>query len=318
MMDYEDLIEALEDYVPIECVTLTGHGNFVRWQREMKEVITAEGLAHLVIPREDPLTSSFAIEGTIFDNPGKPPSITKSDVKDEKLFNAYATGMDIWKILNSQYEEQQKQLIKAKKLLFSHVDKSIRSSIAFESPSESWCMLEKAYGRPKPATQAHITDQIDELTLVDCKDVQDYVSHLRCLTADLKSVGGSISDSQLKMKILRDLPPRYDRFKNTIALRETWGMTVDYDQLIALLVTWKDHDDVGSDKKCTKCKKKGHIIDNCYFEHPEKAPKSWKARGPKKSISLAIALAEWAKNNPSTSVTEADVRVFLDFMSSRS
>lgn len=161
------------------------------------------------------------------------------------------------------------------------------------------------------------------LRLKDFKNVTEYAEKFRDINKDLKAISNTAERSDLDMVVnfINGLDSSYDIFKSTflqnrtfikdaeegaptvVSFNETVRATLNEEKrlqqadertaalaLVAVPATVSTpaanllDPNVVVIPYCTRCKQRGHNLDGCFAEHPQKAPKGWRGdkRGKKK------------------------------------
>lgn len=259
----------------------------------------------------------------------------------------YRDDLDIYKMLNKDFERQQERIRTAKRMFARYVDNSIYPQIASMEPRAAWDYLCTNYAMQPTLARSRLFQTLRESALNSFESVQAYVTHISNIALDLKEVGGSIDDEQVKDVLLAGLPPKYNRIVEGIHFDTGVGTIITLQQLIARLLTFetitdgrknnRDSRDSKDGKKptttsprnsfrsnkatssdnnnptCPKCKKR-HAggEDECWFLHPEKNP--WKnGQNPKPDTSGR----DTNKGSPFkkfAAVTTFDRAIFLELL----
>lgn len=162
------------------------------------------------------------------------------------------------------------------------------------------------------------------LRLKDYKSVTEYAEKFRDINKDLKAISiiAERSDLDMVVKFIDGLDTSYDIFKSTflqnrtfikdvgdesikvVSFNETVRATLNEEKriqqaderiaalaLIAMPAAQISSSQTNSNPNvvtvpyCTRCQHRGHDIEGCYAEHPEKAPKGWRGnQGGKKKF----------------------------------
>jgi hypothetical protein len=162
------------------------------------------------------------------------------------------------------------------------------------------------------------------LRLKEYKSVTEYAEKFRDINKDLKaiSITAERSDLDMVVKFIDGLDTSYDIFKSTflqnrtfikdagdetikvVSFNETVRATLNEEKriqqadertaalaLVAMPAAQVSSSQTNSNPNvvtvpyCTRCQQRGHDIEGCYTEHPEKAPKGWRGnQGGKKKF----------------------------------
>jgi hypothetical protein len=172
--------------------------------------------------------------------------------------------------------------------------------IRFKNTAKAiWDTLKKAYSPRGFNGEYLLCKEFLELSLIKFSTMEEYLTRLVQLNDQLTVKKLQLPLSFVYAKILNNLPPEYEAFIASITQSFKDSEKTGLDDLISnILDESRRHESkesvmhinhnyrgkkpykITKGRFCRYCKLTSHEASNCYFLHPEKAPKSWKTNIP--------------------------------------
>lgn len=141
---------------------------------------------------------------------------------DKKLFYQTLMTKNAEKKYNAalhNYQLTQKKEGKALALLRLYVSDSIRSLLnEHTDPAAAYTYLKKQYKLSNHQNLQLIHKEIENLTLKNCKDLDNFFSQLDNYIVHLRNLQGSYDKNAVQAKIFRSLTPKYNEVLRMINL----------------------------------------------------------------------------------------------------
>lgn len=169
---------------------------------------------------------------------------------------------------------------------------------------ETWETLKELYKPSGFTTEYLILKDFFNTTLEEYDTMEEYLNKVKQLTEDLKTNNINLPKQVIIAWVLNSLDENYEGFIQNItqSLRKdpnSYSVDTLFANLLdesrgkeknttkALILRGKNQKKQYSSeyKQCNNCNLKGHTRENCYFLHPNKAPRSWKVEKKKKENS---------------------------------
>ena len=157
------------------------------------------------------------------------------------------------------------------------------------TPQDAWDGLKKLYSPKGFSSEFLLFKEFFDTTLVNSSNsVEAYINTITRLTDDLNARDLKLPDKLIMAWVLNHLTPEYEGFVSNITQSyRIDGAKFDLQGLFSNLLdesrrlSYKDNDTAQvlaasriSKRKCTHCKKPGHLIEKCYQLHPELRPEA--------------------------------------------
>ena len=157
------------------------------------------------------------------------------------------------------------------------------------TPQDAWEGLKKLYSPKGFSSEFLLFKEFFDTTLVNSSNsVETYINTITRLTDDLNARDLKLPDKLIMAWVLNHLTPEYEGFVSNITQSyRTDGAKFDLPGLISNLLdesrrlSYKDNETAQvlaassrPKRKCTHCKKPGHLIEKCYELHPELRPEA--------------------------------------------
>lgn len=296
---------------------LRGQQNYLSWLRIFRNDARTQGTwgwftGEKTMPSEPLYAAYVRLERGLADN---------AEVDNIPAGKFLVDDFTHFKFLLKHHEKQDQFRRNAEKLLGERIDPS------FVAVVEGYNTLQRKFDLISSMCQMNDDSMIDtlqtemeQIRLKKGVSIQEYINEHVMLQQDINSIkDNEYSESQLKNKIIRGLPKTWKDFIERYTFQVRTDGSLSFPVFCSHLLTQeaimaassreeggsnsnskdnnkgkKTRDDKGSDKndkqKCPKCKKPGHTLKECYWEHPELAPADWKFGGkdPKKFAGAAI------------------------------
>jgi hypothetical protein len=198
-----------------------------------------------------------------------------------------------------------RQDIKARAHIENHLSQSVTKFIESskaKSSRELWALLEAAYERSSSSATVTAVKQLAEHRL-GSTTMQAYISNLHVIVQSLETASGQLlDDSIVAAFMLAGLPEEYNQVVTAIDSHVA-GLKSEHVKMMllnkemelssstgsaaesAFLAKLKAEvaalrSEVSNGKRCDFCRKKGHVIEDCFSKHPSKRPSWYKPNKP--------------------------------------
>ena len=213
-------------------------------------------------------------------------------------------------------EAKQLLLVKANKALalirLAISDGPLLQIRNIKTPLEAWNTLKNLYSPKGFSSEFLLLKELFNTTLSNSESMEGYLNIIKRITDDLTGKGLEIPTKLILAWILNNLTPEYENFTSIITQNLRVNNTIDLEQLYANLLDESRR--LGSkednyslitkgkiakstlnktSKRCTYCKRTGHLEDTCFKKDPSKR-KDYKSNTPYPTIKDEVTLATTA------------------------
>ena len=154
------------------------------------------------------------------------------------------------------------------------------------TPQDAWEGLKKLYSPKGFSSEFLLFKEFFDTTLVNSSNsVETYINTITRLTDDLNARDLKLPDKLIMAWVLNHLTPEYEGFVSNIT--QSYRIDGDLPGLFSNLLdesrrlSYKDNETAQvlaassrPKRKCTHCKKPGHLIEKCYELHPKLRPEA--------------------------------------------
>jgi len=256
---------------------LQSDSNFPAWQRSF------EGAA-----RQNGLWEFFTGDEAVLIKPTKPVKPTTSTREVQPDPDVWRTMLDDYKLDIDEYRYQQDKIGEALGLLTQSVSSSYHSEIFANDMKDAYDFIKDQFKQSDWQRLTSSWDRFFRVSLKDSKTISRFVDDLKQTQSDIKEAKGTCPDSTLVVRIGNGLPREYDEWvlkniklsKDEPKVSDITSSLIAVESLIKTRRFSRNISDIGRFQtdtqqnrddprpKCTKCKKLGHNIDNCFDLHP--------------------------------------------------
>jgi len=214
---------------------LKGQANWVPWFLRFKLDAHAEGIWFLFDGSEDVLskperpirlaragTDMAANTGTSNAASDVVAATTRETIEATGIdfshqIPLYQTELEFYRTDLHNYERQQDRIMCARKMLYARIDSSMFAMIRDDkndSLASEFARLQTHY-KPEASLAIQLTRRkIDQISLVTCKDMSEYLNKMRQFRQELAYAGKLKSDARYIAMLLNGLPARYDGWRD--------------------------------------------------------------------------------------------------------
>lgn len=214
---------------------LKGQSNWVPWFLRFKLDAHAEGIWPLFDGSEEILskperpprlaragtgltantdasnTSSSALAST------RPATTEDTSIDFSHQIFLYQTELEFYRMDLHDYERQHDRILLARKMLYTRIDRSMFTLIHDDSSSSlssQFARLQTHY-KPEASLAIQLTSRkIDQISLVTCRDMSEYINQMRQLRQELAYAGERMSDTLYIATLIHGLPAAYNRWRD--------------------------------------------------------------------------------------------------------
>jgi len=178
------------------------------------------------------------------------------------------------------------------------------------SAREAWLTLENLYLGSSLENVFMLSQDFNRLSQKTNQSAIQFINSVMAAATDLRHLGEDLSDQRIRFQILANLLPEYELLVTTLThasgrsdLKHLKEAILGYEKKLAMRkpmpgpilsnpitlpstsvayastatsTATSTEKPPYADRKCTECGKTGHLVDKCWFAHPELRPKYWK------------------------------------------
>lgn len=204
---------------------LTGQGNYTAWMRDLKLAAEGKDVWILISPEsfkeddcetihtkptkpEKPNPARFAAPRN-----STPEAIAELRVLATTANDDYRNDVTDYRLLVSEYEDQQKRLREARSLLQTTVTPAIRDSVSSKPiAAEMLKEIKKLCKMTDGQAQQLCYQKLDNVKYSDFSSVSDCINTITTYQQELKSINGNYGDEQVISKVISILPEPFNEF----------------------------------------------------------------------------------------------------------
>jgi hypothetical protein len=144
-------------------------------------------------------------------------TIETSDIDFSHQIFLYQTELEFFRMDLHDYERQEDRIVCGRKMLYARIDSSMFAMIRDDndhSLSSEFVRLQSYY-KPEASLAIQLTRRkIDQISLVTCKDMSEFLNKMRQLRQELAYAGEPMSDARYTAMLFDGLPARYNAWKD--------------------------------------------------------------------------------------------------------
>lgn len=129
----------------------------------------------------------------------------------------YQTELEFYRMDLHDYERQHDRILLARKMLYTRFDSSMFALIHDDNDdtlASEFARLQTHY-KPEASLAIQLTSRkIDQISLVTCRDMSEYIIQMRELRQELAYAGKRMSDTLYIATLINGLPAAYDRWRD--------------------------------------------------------------------------------------------------------
>ncbi|KAI9848264.1 MAG: hypothetical protein M1837_000528 [Sclerophora amabilis] len=224
-------IDGLEEFkgqlMIVDHQKLKGQDNYTRWKRDFKCLAQVNGVWRLItgerpiLPK--PNRGEYQYLGSF--QPGQKTTTTttkeaaeegeeEAEVGTSEVSDLHRRIAECEYTLDLEQYEKNKRLVRlASALIVYGLDPAIRDDVPrFDAPPDAWKWIESRYKMPDARARHIAYARLNELKLVSCVSLSDYLNQLEMCRQDIQDAGGQYPDERLISRIISGLPPSYRPF----------------------------------------------------------------------------------------------------------